>query len=478
MEPETLNTHQKALRINIDNTRYGTFAEIGAGQEVARWFFRVGGAAGTVAKSMSAYDMKFSDAIYGPCPRYVSRQRLETMLGHEYELLLERLREERGDRTCFFVYANTVAARGYRSTHDCHGWMGVRFQRHPKADPSEIILHVRLLDKENVQQQEALGIIGVNLIHAAFYSNENPDLLIASLLDGLSRDRIEVDMLEFRGEDFAHLDNRLINLQLVRLNLTSAVVFSPDRSVHQAAEILYKKPILLERGNFRPVTQVNLDMMEAARRQFMAEPQNQGEELVEIMEISVNNLLNSGQVDPDDFLARVDILSALGKTVMISNYAEFHRIAAFLRRNSKKMLGIVLGVGLLSEIFNEKYYADLEGGILESFGRLFKNDLRLYVYPALTEHRQLLRASTLPLPEHLRHLHAHLMHNHCIVDVDTECPAIITHSSRDVAARIESGDPTWEQLVDARVARLIKQHGYFGWKSATPQSSRAPQPAS
>jgi len=468
MERESLNPHQKALQINIDPQRYGTFAEIGAGQEVARWFFRVGGAAGTVAKSMSAYDMKFSDAIYGPCPRYVSRQRLETMLDHEYGLLIERLQQERGERTCFFVYANTVAARGYKSTHECHGWMGLRFQRRPGAAPSEVIMHIRLHDKENLQQQEALGIIGVNFIHGALYTNENPDLLIASLLDGLTRDRIEVDMLEFRGEDFAHLDNRLINLQLVRQNLTSAVVFSPDRSIHQASEILYKKPILLERGHFRPVTQVNLDMMEAAHRPFMAEPQNTGETPVEIMEISVNNLLHSGDVDPDDFLARVDILSALGKTVMISNYAEFHRLAAFLRRNSKKMIGIVLGVGLLSEIFNEKYYADLEGGILESFGRLFKNDLRLYVYPALNEHRQLMKASTLAVPGHLRHLHAHLLENRCIVDVDTECPATVTFSSRDVAGRIENGDHSWEQLVDARVAALIKKHHYFNWHPHRP----------
>jgi hypothetical protein len=469
---ESINTHQKALRINIDAQRYGTFAEIGAGQEVARWFFRVGGAAGTVAKSMSAYDMKFSDAIYGPCPRYVSRQRLETMLNHEYALLIERLQEERGDHTCFFVYANTVAARGFRSTHECHGWMGLRFQRRPGAAPSEIIMHVRLLDKENVQQQEALGIIGVNFIHGAVYTNENPDLMIRSLLDGLTRDRIEVDMLEFRGEDFAHLDNRLINLQLVRQNLTSAVVFSNDGQVHQASEILYKKPILIERGYFRPVTQVNLDMMEAARRQFITEPLNEGEAPVEIMEISVNNLLNSGDVDPDDFLARVDILSALGKTVLISNYAEFHRLAAFLRTHSKKMVGIVLGVGLLNEIFNEKYYVDLDGGILESFGRLFKSDLRLYVYPALNDQRQLMKAAGLTVPTHLRHLHAHLLENRYIVDVETECPVTITFSSRDVSTRIENGDSSWEQLVDARVARLIKTRRYFGYRPASAATAR------
>ncbi|MDX6767147.1 MAG: TonB-dependent receptor [Candidatus Methylacidiphilales bacterium] len=467
MKPESLNTHQKALRINIDALRYGTFAEIGAAQEVARWFFRVGGAASTVAKSMSAYDMTFSDAIYGPTPRYVSRQRLMTMLDHEYGLLLERLQEKRGDQTCFFVYANTVAARSYRGNHECHGWMGIRFQRRPGAAPSDIILHVRLLDKENLSQQEALGIIGVNLIFGSVYYNENPDLVIDTLLDDLNRDRIEVDMLEFRGEDFAHLDNRLINLQLVRKNLTPAVVFSPDRLVHQASEVLYRHPVLLERGNFRPVTQVNLDMIAAAHRQFMVEPQNAGDPPIEIMEITVNNLLNAGDVDPEDFLARVDILSTLGKTVMISNFAEFHRLAAFLRRNSPKMLGIVLGISLLQEIFNEKYYTSLEGGILEGFGRLFKNDLRLYVYPALSEERKLLKSANITVPAHLKHLHEHLLENRFIVDVDSECPATVTHSSRDVAARIAADDHTWEKLVSEPVARMVKENRYFGYRPSS-----------
>jgi hypothetical protein len=465
MKAESLNTTQKALRINIDAQRYGTFAEIGAGQEVARWFFRVGGAAGTVAKSMSAYDMTFSDAIYGSCARYVSRQRLETMLNHEYELLVERLQEKRGENTCFFVYANTVAARNYRGNNECHGWMGIRFQRRPGSAPSEIILHVRMLDKENLTQQEALGIIGVNLIYGSIYFNENPDLVIDTLLDDLNRDRIEVDMLEFRGEDFAHLDNRLINVQLVRKNLTSAVVFSPDRAVHQASEILYKHPVLLERGNFRPVTQVNLDMMEAAHRQFILEPQNAGDIPIEMMEITVNNLLNAGDVDPDDFLARVDILSSLGKTVLISNFAEFYRLAAFLRHNSQKMIGIVLGLGLLQEIFDEKYYASLDGGILEACGRLFKNDLRLYVYPTLGKDRKVLRSSDIQVAPHIRNLKEHLLENRYIVDVETECPATETYSSRDVANRIANDDHTWEKLVSEPVARMVKENHYFGYRS-------------
>src|SRR5690348_7880426 len=259
MPNEVLSPHQKALRINLDAKRYGTFAEIGAGQEVARWFFRVGGASGTIAKTISAYDMTVSDAIYGPCERYVSRQRLQSMLEHEYALLLERLDAKRGDATKFFAFANTVAARSYSRQDEAHGWMGVRFQTAPKSGPSDIIIHMRMLDKENVQEQEALGIIGVNLIYAACCYHDDPETVIASLVDNLSRDRIEVDMIKLAGPAFKDVDNRLMALQLVTQGLTDSAMFTADGEVVQAAEVLYKKPILVERGSFRPVTKVTVD---------------------------------------------------------------------------------------------------------------------------------------------------------------------------------------------------------------------------
>lgn len=459
------DAHQKALKINIDATRYGTFAEIGAGQETARWFFRVGGAAGTVAKSMSAYDMTFSDAIYGTCARYVSRQRLVTMLDHEYQLLIERLSTKRGPTSSFFVFANTVSAASYKGGGECHGWLGVRFQRRPMSEPSEIYLHVRMLDRQNLQQQEALGIVGVNLLYGAIYYNENPSFLIDSLLDGLSTERIEVDMIRFSGADFAHLDNRLINLHLVKKGMTGAVVFSPTGEVLQASDHIYKKNILLERGNFRPVTKVNLEMMEAARAQFLlGQPQIESS-IVEIMEITLHNILSSGEVDGEDFLARVDILSALGKTVMISNFAEFHRLGAYLSRNTKEHIGIVLGISLLQEIFDEKYYRDLEGGILESFGRLFKNDLKLFVYPALNEYDSSpITASNLQVAGNLRHLYSHLYENECLVPIETDKLRSVSFSSREVVNRIASKDPTWEELVTPEVATIIKERHFFGYK--------------
>jgi uncharacterized protein YqgQ len=458
-------THQKAVRINLDGSRYGTFAEIGAGQETARWFFRVGGAAGTVAKSMSAYDMTVSDSIYGPSERYVSRQRLNTMLDHEYSLLIERLGTSYGDTKNFFAFANTVAAKAYHSNKECHGWLGVRFQSKPHSEPNNVRIHVRMLDKENLQQQEALGIIGVNLLYACCYHHDDTNGFLDSLLDGLTRDRIEIDLVLVDGPDYQQIDNRILNVKLVHKGFTSAVVFAPGKQVLLAAEHIYNKPILIERGNFRPVTTINLHMMEALREYFVADFPNRHGDMIEIMEITLHNLLNQGNFDPRDFLARVDILESLGKTVMISNYAEFHRLGAYLRRNTKEPIGIVVGILLLQQIFDEKYYTDLEGGILESFGRLFKTDVKLYIYPSINEaNGETYTAENLRVANHLRNLYKFLRDNNHIRAISgTHQPMSVTYSSREVATLIATNNPRWETLVTPEVAQLIKDHGYFGY---------------
>jgi hypothetical protein len=472
MKPESLSTaaqnigtHQKALRINLDQTVYGTFAEIGAGQEVARWFFRVGGASGTIAKSISAYDMQVSDAIYGKCERYVGRQRLFTMLEHEYGLLLERLAAKRGAHTRFFTYAETVAAQGYIHRDECHGWIGVRFQAEPGAEPSQIVLHVRMLDKENLAQQEALGIIGVNLVYGAFYHWTDTGLFIQSLLDDLTPERISVDMIKFSGPAFAKVDNRVMSLQLVQRGLTQAAMFTANGEVVNAADMLYKKPILVERGSFRPVTKVTLDMLHCAQAHFIQEPGVEGEETLVVMEMTLKNLADGGAIDHQDFLDRVDILSTLGKTVLISNYAEFHRLASYLFRFTKKKIGIVMGVPTLREIFDEKYYADLEGGILESFGRMFKNELKLYVYPLQDQATgALITAGNLRVAPNLRHLYAYLFENRFIEplkDFDEKCLPIL---SRTVLAKIKGGDSSWEEMVPAEVATIIKERRLLSYQ--------------
>ena len=381
-----LDTSQKALKINLNPARYGSFAEIGAGQEVARWFFKVGAAAGTISKSMSAYDMAVSDAIYGRCKRYVSRERLQAMLDLEHRLNLERLRATRGDHTAFFAFADTVSARNFAGTNECHGWMGVKYQAHPRDEDSQIVLHVRMLDHENALQQEALGIVGVNLLYAAFFLHHEPQLMLESLLDNLSTERIEIDMIEYSGIEFRHVDNRVMSLKLVQLGLCGAAMFGPAGEVLQPSEFLRKKPILVERGSFRPVTKVNLDMMRCAHERFVTEPEvnpeatgnreSQGQEgprkdvpVVELMGITMRNLLSTGEIDLSDFLARADMLAAVGKTVLISDYFEYYRLAAYLARYTTMPIAVTMGVTSLAELFNEDYYAKLEGGILEAFGQ-------------------------------------------------------------------------------------------------------------
>jgi hypothetical protein len=460
-----LSTHEKALQINLDAGTYGAFAEIGAGQEVARWFFRVGGAAGTIAKTISAYDMTVSDAIYGPCERYVSRQRLQTMLSYEYDLQAQRLERQRGASTRFFVFADTVAARGYRRNDDWHGWMGIRFQARPLAPPSEIIIHMRLHDPENVQQQEVLGIMGVNLVYAALYLHDRPKALLQALLDNLTPERVEVDMVKFSGPAFSAVDNRLLALDLVTLGFTHAAMFTAGGEVVQAAEVLYKKPILVERGSFRPVTRATVDMLECARAAFGREPQLHGEPMVVLMEMTLKNLAEGGAIDSQDFLDRVDLLGALGQTVLISNFGEFHRLAGYLFRYTKKTVGVVMGVPTLHELFEEKYYADLEGGLLESFGRLFKNNLRLYVYPfKASPDAPMETVDTVEVAPHLRHLFAYLKENRFIQGltcVHEDCLPIFPN---EVLNRLRRGDAAWEGMVPAQVARTIKERRLFGCK--------------
>lgn len=468
---ETLNTttitpHEKAVQINLDKRFYGTFAEIGAGQEVARWFFRVGGASGTLAKTISAYDMAFSDAIYGKGERYVSMPRLHNMLDYEFNLLIERLGEKRGAQTSFFVFADTVSARNYLGTNECHGWMGIKFQLQPQAAPSEIIIHVNMLDKENLQQQEALGTVGVNLTYGAFYLHSEPEKLIASLLDGLSTLRIEVDMIKFLGPYFSNVDNRLMALQLVEKGLSNAALIGANGDVLQPSEVLHKKPILIERGSFRPVTFVNLDMLDGARQHFLADAAVKLEEIVEVMEITMSNLLTTGTIDHRDFLARADTINAVGKMVLISNYAEYYKLAAYLQRYTKSRIGIVLGVPNLKELFDEKYYEVLEGGILESFGRLFKNDLKLYVYPFLDPaYPDLTTVQNMDVPEHVTHLFKHLVESGYIEQIEKVHREYMGIFSRAILAKIRKHDHTWEQMVPPEVASRIKENHFFGYTS-------------
>src|SRR6202041_844847 len=479
---ELLTATQKARRINVDAPIYGTFAEIGAGQEVAREFFHAGGASGTIAKSISAYDMVFSDAIYGKSPRYVSRERLTLMLDHEYDLLVARLATIRGEQTNFFVFADTVSTRNYQGTNEAHGWLGIRFQSEPMGEPSEIVLHVRMRDEDAVLQQQALGIVGVNSIYGALYYRSNPRELIESLQDKLGSNRVEIDMLRFSGRCFEKVDNRLMSLHLVECKLTNAVMFGQQGEVLQPSEVLHKKAILGQRGSFRPVTHVNVDMIDCAKAQFVQDPLVQGKEVVVLMEITMSNLLSSGALDAQDFLSRVDLLAEIGFTVLISNYSEYYRLTSYFRRYTKEMIGVALGINNLLEIFNEKYYENLEGGILESFGRLFRHEVKLYVYPMREEAYAryivessgngksiqssakdvLISAKNVRIVERLSNLYAHLLENHYIESIVGFDANILHIFSRDVLKRIKNNNHLWETMVPIPVADAIKRKGLFG----------------
>ncbi len=459
------DTHRKALRINLDPRWYGTIAEIGAGQEVVRWFFRVGGAAGTIAKSMSAYDMTVSDAVYGETDRYVSKNRLQAMLDHEYQLDLERLSDVRGDGTSFFAFADTVVARSFGGTNECHGWMGVKFQAYPRDEPSQIVLHVRMLDVEASLQQEALGIVGVNLLYGAFFERHEPEQLVESLLDRLSTGRIEIDLIQFRGIEFRSVDHRLMAMKLVQLGLSGVAMFGPDREVLQPSEALRKKAVLVERGSFRPTTLVNLDMLECAMAKFQADPAVEGRPVLPLMEITMRNLLAGGaDVDRRDFLARAELLGACGLTVLISDYFEYYRLASYLASRTRERIGIVMGIPSLLELFDERYYAQLPGGILESFGRLFKNDLKLYVYPLQSnDGAELQTVENLQVAPELRPLYDYLSGRGSFVPLDNYRPEYLHIFSRDVLQRIAARDASWEPMVPPAVAELIKARAYFGF---------------
>jgi hypothetical protein len=471
-----VDTHAKALQINLDARRYGTFAEIGAGQEVVRWFFRVGGAAGTVAKSMSAYDMTVSDAIYGKADRYVCRPRLQAMLDHEHQLNLERLQESRGGDTAFFAFADTVSARNYAGTNECHGWMGVKFQSRPRDQDSQIIIHVRMLDGTNALQQEALGIVGVNLVHGAFFLYAEPELLIESLLDGLSTERIAIDMIEFTGIEFRQVDNRVMSMKLVQMGLSGAAMFDPAGRVLQPSEVLHKKNVLVERGSFRPVCHVNIDMLNSARQAFeqdlagaraAADPPPHDSDIVELMELTMRDLREKGgDVDRADFLARADMLAASGKTVLISDYFEYYRLAAYLGQYTKKRIAITMGAASLLDLFDEKYYAELEGGILESFGRLFKNDLRLYIYPLLDQDSgKLVTVDNLEVAPALRKLYGYLVDRGHIKQLENVNRDYLHIFSRDALQKIRVGDHSWEEMVPREVAEIIKSRKYLGYRA-------------
>ncbi len=464
-----LGTKQKALAINLDPQIYGSFAEIGAGQDVAANFFKAGGSSGTIAKTMSAYDMLFSDAIYGveKKKRYVSESRLKAMLEHEYGLLIERLSAQRGETTTFFAFSDTVAALNYHKTNQGHGWMGVRFQLTPMGEYNDVVLHVKLLDNDNNLQQQAAGVLGVNLIYACFNYVETPLAFLLSLMDDLSKDRIQIDMLRFEGPDFKKVDNRLISLHLVKYGFSDAAVFGADGKNQQPSEVLYKKHIVVVRGRFRPLINVHLDMLHTGLTRFLEEPDVDKENLVVLTELTLQGLKErdadlTADIDEKDFLDRVDILCSLGQTVMISNFHEYYKLVAYLSTITRLKIGVVLGYPNLEYIFSEEHYQGLQGGILESFATLFSRKVKLYIYPTWRD-GVIQNCQRLQLPPHLIDLYRYLIANDKIEDILDYNKNNLSIQTDRVLQMIKANESGWEEYVPAEVATMIKDRCLFGF---------------
>ncbi|QLY24297.1 hypothetical protein [Bdellovibrio sp. KM01] len=461
-------TVSKALKINNDLTRYGAFAEIGAGQEVARHFFQAGMASQTIAKTISAYDMIVSDEIYGreANGRYVCESRLEKMLDHEYKLLIERLSGPRGGKTCFFSFASTVATASVGSNKQSHGWIGVRFQATPGGPANEIILHVRMLDRHRLQQQESLGILGVNLIFSAFYDLADTDNFIPQLVENLKEGQVVIDVIKFQGPAVAHFDNRLMNLELVHRGLAEAIMFSPKNEILNVSDAIYGKALLIQRGTFRPVTTTHIDVIQKGMVQMRADVKAmEGKEIevLPVMEMTMHNLLTDGDVNETDFLHRVETLTSLGYHVMISNFRLFYTLKRFIRRYNQNMLALIIGASHLEKLFQESHYQNLEGGLLEGLGKLMEQKTKVYVYPHKTAQVCMTTKSFFP-PNNLRHIYAYFVESKQIVDVSgCDETADYLHSG-DVMKMIEAKDSRWEQFVPEKVVAAIKSQKLFGYK--------------
>ena len=458
----------KALRINLNEHIYGTFAEIGAGQEVARHFFRVGGASGTIAKTISAYDKNFSDNIYGEDEdgRYVTETRLSKMLNHEMQLLENRIPRSENPNKMFFTYANTVTTIDFAKKFKGHGWMGIRFQTGPDKEFSEITLHVRFHQTEARFQQESVGIMGTNLIYGAFYKHNEPKKLLKYLYDHIDKDAIEIDTINFSGPNFEGVDNRLMSLQLVKKGMTEAVMFNPNGNNILPARELYKKNILALRGSFRPVTKVNIDMFEKSLEVFLKEREVDENKTVVIFEITLSNLTSQGEIDEKDFMDRAMLLCSLGHIVMISNFKEYYRLVDYLSQYTKKQMALAMGVNSFVEIFDENYYTDLSGGILEAFGKMFYNNLKVYLYPMKDEKGEIVTSNNLKLHPRMKDFYKFFKYNGKVMDIFDFDPEYLDIFSREILKKIKNNEAGWDEHLPEGISEMIVKKKMFGYNPA------------
>jgi len=460
------STKSKALKINLNNDIYGSFAEIGAGQETVRHFFRAGASSRTIAKAMSAYDKAFSDAIYGieDDKRYVTESRLKKMLKHEINLMEDRLDRNDHPEKLFFCYANTVATIDFSKKFKGHGWVGISFQLDPLEDYNEIVLHLRFKETDVKAQQETLGILGVNLVYGAFYLNDNPKELLKSFYDNIDKDKVEIDMINFSGPRFMYVDNRLMSLQLVKNGMTNAVMFGPDGNNLLPAAVLYRKNILAIRGSFRPVTLVNMDIYEQSKNMFFKEKNVDPDNSQIIFEITLSNLKSEGEINERDFLDRAELLCALGMNVMITDYKEYFKLVEYYSEFTSERMALAMGVNNLVQIFEEKYYRHISGGILEAFGKLFYRDLKVYMYPFKDPKTgNVINSENIKIHPRTVELYNFFKHNGKVVNIETYTPEYLDIFSRTVLKMIKKGEDGWQKMLPDGIAEIIEQKRLFGY---------------
>ena len=454
----------KTLRINLNKNIYGSFSEIGAGQETARHFFRAGAASRTIAKAMSAYDKQFSDAIYTiePDGRYVTENRLLKMLNHEVQLLEERLDKDENPNRLYFSYANTVATIDFAKKFKGHGWVGIRFQNEPNGSFNEIIIHIQFKENDVLLQQRTLGTLGVNLIYGAFYQYHDPKKLIYHLYDHLDKDQLEIDTINFSGPAFKNVDNRLMSLFLVKNGMADAVMFGANGQNILPANTLFRKNVLLLRGSFRPVTIVNRNMYEKSLRQFLTRNTIDNDKTTVIFEITLNNLLHDGDLNEQDFLDRAELLCAMGQTVMISNFKEYFKAVDYIWNYSQEKIALTIGIPSLIEIFDAKHYTNLPGGVFEGLGRLFKHGLEIYTYPMINENDEVVTSENIVLhDEKLMPIYHYFKNEDKIIDIENYELKNLKIFSHKVLKKIKEKDSSWEQEVPEMVATLIKEKQLF-----------------
>tara|TARA_B100001248_G_scaffold94979_1_gene70514 strand:- start:2280 stop:3707 length:1428 start_codon:yes stop_codon:yes gene_type:complete len=461
-----LSVKDKALRINLNENIYGSFSEIGAGQEVARHFFRAGGASGTIAKTMSAYDKGFSDAIYGveDDKRYVTKSRLSKMLKHEIKLLETRVKRDLNPGKMFFSFANTVATIDFAKKFKGHGWMGIRFQTNSNEEYSEIQMHVRFHLIDAKAQQEALGIMGVNLIYGAYYKHNKPRSLIKYLYDHIDSQAIEIDTINFSGPLFQGVDNRLMSLILVKNGMTQAVMFGPDGNNILPAAVLYKKNILAIRGSFRPLTKVNEDMYQKSFKMISNDKDFDVKNTLSIFEITLSNLLSGkNDINEQDFLDRAELLCSTGKTVMLTNFQEYYKLSDYFSKYSTKKTVLTMGVDNLIKVFDEKYYSLLTGGVMEAFGKLFKKEIEIYLYPMLKDEK-LINSNNLQVDDNMKNLYNFFKDNNKIKDIVDYDKKLLNIFSQQVLLEIQNKKGGWENKLPKTISKLIKEKKLFGYK--------------